>query len=550
MQNPLNQIVRTIFGEPRLEDVSRDALHLLTVKYPYSAPLHLLYARRLRDMGDSRYPEAVSLAALHFSNPHWLQHQLAAPLSDEASAESPSLRQADIAIDAEALAENREMEALPPTILPEDGELSTTTDQEDVAFDAPDTGTPVWPKEEYPPANLPPEEETLRDDVLPDEVPEGEVTFAAEQGTVPAEASHVETSVLHIDETPPSDMQSEGASETGETVHASLSEGYAFVSETTPETVDASVIEEGQTETEAPDADPAVASESPVAAQEEPGADNGVTRLDAGGPADTIREVDTSEFIHVAMPEDAFAGPSGDASDRPAWGEVPPPIETHASDDGGAIPRETPADGDPDIEEAATAQTPMITREDGFEGESSETLFSDEGEASQPMPPAEDGEGRPLDVHSDSHPVAGNASDAPTVGTEESAVVDMDLLPVEPLHLSDYLASQGIVVGSELELPSDAQGERSFTGWLRTMKRFQPDRSSPSLSEEEEDSIRSEAEASNLDEDVITEAMAEVYARQGLIHKAIAIYDKLSLFDPDRSATFAARISQLKGQLP
>jgi hypothetical protein len=82
------------------------------------------------------------------------------------------------------------------------------------------------------------------------------------------------------------------------------------------------------------------------------------------------------------------------------------------------------------------------------------------------------------------------------------------------------------------------------------MKRLQPDRDAAMLNEQEEAAIRSEAEASNLDEDVITEAMAEVYARQGLFRKAIAVYEKLGLLDPDRSATFADRISQLKGQLP
>jgi tetratricopeptide (TPR) repeat protein len=69
------------------------------------------------------------------------------------------------------------------------------------------------------------------------------------------------------------------------------------------------------------------------------------------------------------------------------------------------------------------------------------------------------------------------------------------------------------------------------------------------LSEDEEDAIRSEAEASNQDEDIVTEAMAEVYARQGLIQKAIDIYEKLSLLDPDRTSTFADRISQLKALL-
>jgi hypothetical protein len=39
--------------------------------------------------------------------------------------------------------------------------------------------------------------------------------------------------------------------------------------------------------------------------------------------------------------------------------------------------------------------------------------------------------------------------------------------------------------------------------------------------------------------------MAEVYLKQGLQEKAIDIYRKLSLLDPSRSATFAAKIAEL-----
>ena len=42
--------------------------------------------------------------------------------------------------------------------------------------------------------------------------------------------------------------------------------------------------------------------------------------------------------------------------------------------------------------------------------------------------------------------------------------------------------------------------------------------------------------------------MAEIYAMQGLTHKAIDIYEKLSLLNPDKSAIFAAKLSELKGR--
>jgi hypothetical protein len=45
---------------------------------------------------------------------------------------------------------------------------------------------------------------------------------------------------------------------------------------------------------------------------------------------------------------------------------------------------------------------------------------------------------------------------------------------------------------------------------------------------------------------VVTEAMAEVWEKQGNKEKAVAIYTKLSLLDPSKSVYFAAKIEELK----
>jgi hypothetical protein len=51
----------------------------------------------------------------------------------------------------------------------------------------------------------------------------------------------------------------------------------------------------------------------------------------------------------------------------------------------------------------------------------------------------------------------------------------------------------------------------------------------------------------SLDEkQVWTEAMAEVWIKQGERQKAIRIYEKLSLLDPAKSAYFATKIDSLK----
>ena len=58
--------------------------------------------------------------------------------------------------------------------------------------------------------------------------------------------------------------------------------------------------------------------------------------------------------------------------------------------------------------------------------------------------------------------------------------------------------------------------------------------------------VRTLAEKSNAQEDVVTEAMAEAYLQQNWLKKAADIYQKLSLLYPSKSAYFAAKIDNLK----
>ncbi len=121
------------------------------------------------------------------------------------------------------------------------------------------------------------------------------------------------------------------------------------------------------------------------------------------------------------------------------------------------------------------------------------------------------------------------------------------LIPIEPLYTIDYFASQGIKLPVE-EAPGDqlAVKLKSFTEWLKSMKRLQPEKLDKQLDQETEKQIRQTAEHSNENKDLFTEALAEVYLKQGLDDKAVEVYKKLSLLDPSKSAYFAARIRDIK----
>jgi hypothetical protein len=132
---------------------------------------------------------------------------------------------------------------------------------------------------------------------------------------------------------------------------------------------------------------------------------------------------------------------------------------------------------------------------------------------------------------------------AEPVATEEPPVV------FEPYHTIDYFASQGIRISNEIK-PDDPLGQRlkSFTEWLKTMKRLPQTRVDEQLDEVTQQNIQDFASHSLDEKEVVTETMAEVLVKQHKEEEAVVIYEKLSLLNPSKRAYFAAKIEQLKGQ--
>lgn len=120
-------------------------------------------------------------------------------------------------------------------------------------------------------------------------------------------------------------------------------------------------------------------------------------------------------------------------------------------------------------------------------------------------------------------------------------------LVFQSYHTIDYFASQGIKLKPE-DFTKDKFGKqlKSFTEWLRSMKRVAPTAIQEEMDEVARRAIQQFAEHSVEGKDAETEAMAEVWAKQGNIAKAIDVYSKLSLLNPAKRAYFAARIEQLK----
>jgi hypothetical protein len=119
----------------------------------------------------------------------------------------------------------------------------------------------------------------------------------------------------------------------------------------------------------------------------------------------------------------------------------------------------------------------------------------------------------------------------------------------QPLFTRDYFASQGIKLTDDI-LGSDKLGSqlKSFTSWLKTMKKIHIGQLLSEASETNDSNIQQLAEKSNDKQEILTETMAEILIQQNRKDLAISLYRKLSLLDPAKSTYFAAKIDHLKEQ--
>ena len=139
-----------------------------------------------------------------------------------------------------------------------------------------------------------------------------------------------------------------------------------------------------------------------------------------------------------------------------------------------------------------------------------------------------------------------NPAIVPSIQIENAASTE-PALTFEPFFTVDYFASQGVKFKEE-EKPVDKFGQqlKSFTDWLKAMKRLPVTEMAKSVETQAEQKVEQLAGQSIADREVVTEAMAEVWEKQGNAAKAIELYSKLSLLEPSKSPYFAAKIEDLK----
>jgi hypothetical protein len=160
------------------------------------------------------------------------------------------------------------------------------------------------------------------------------------------------------------------------------------------------------------------------------------------------------------------------------------------------------------------------------------------------QPSVKEKEAEPLAIVP-SESVEENAPVPAAIDTQESKKEEE--LVFQPYHTVDYFASQGIKTRQD-EKPVDRFGQqlKSFTEWLRVMKKLPKTEIAKNIDVSSEEKVETLAESSVTDNEILTLAMAEVWVKQGNKEKAIEIYNKLSLLNPSKSHYFAGLIEQLK----
>ncbi|HEX4850843.1 MAG TPA: hypothetical protein VFV08_08560 [Puia sp.] len=515
MNENISFLLESLFGTDKLEDVSIDQLRELVEDYPAFNAGHYFLSRKMQNENDDQFQQQTQVTALYFNNPFWLQWLLTQQSNEDW--QQPGATEPASYSHFEPTPQFDRQE--PSNVFVEETFISSYSyqsiqSQENETADKETASTAIVDSYQEPLTEKPEveSENTFITDTV--ESAKEEITIPQEinKQAVPEEEIVTKEASLEEDE---ETIEDEEFKE--ETIHFQppINEWHP-VSETN-ESEDQPVLEEQIVQ----NPEPILVND-----QEEP-------------VSDLIQESQpiASDFSNVHLEEEAKEVIE---SER---------VEMESTIEPGAIQEENETVEAKEIKHFAEETSPEIL----------ENLSSQqEVQLLEEVPPAKVDQmptnGKPVEheekVESHHEPIeepihlsAAAESQYADESFEEKEVGD---LVFEPYHTVDYFASQGIKFMQE-EFPTDKFGKqlKSFTEWLKMMKKL-PQMPMSAERNEEEVKIEEIAAHSIEEKDVVTEAMAEVLAKQGKTENAIEIYLKLSLLNPLKIAYFAAKIEELK----
>ncbi|AEV97564.1 hypothetical protein A4D02_30315 [Niastella koreensis] len=485
MQYHIQTLVKHLFDKDSFEQVTEQELKQFTDDYPYAAVGQFLYAKKLKDIGSYNHYEQGEQASLYFHNALWLRWQL------DQKEDAP--------------------------IIPVKAEETAQQPGFRIVVQMPKTG----PAFSNPPSAVEPE--------LPAEEPVVPAALAETPAEPPAIEPVAEQPAVAATEEPVTEEQEQEIS-------LQVNEDGSLVEKdatTPPEAETASAVAIAETSQLAEENPPAEIATNAVSITEEaliPPTPIISEEIDKEAD-DIVPAVEVTVAELETMPQEDDIVPAVDVT------KVEMEVTAVADDIVPAIeiaPEELATIAPPAVVETTQAPAEIAIEEQAVE------------ELNEIIPAAE-----PVAVAAEApvQPVA--ASEQPagfTAATQEGRMaVDLGEPVFESYHTIDYFASQGIKLLQEELKDKLGKQLKSFTDWLRSMKRVGPVEST-SIDDITNQSIQRIAEHSIEEKEVLTEAMAEVWAKQGNPGKAIRVYEKLSLLNPGKSSYFARRIEQLKAQ--
>lgn len=178
--------------------------------------------------------------------------------------------------------------------------------------------------------------------------------------------------------------------------------------------------------------------------------------------------------------------------------------------------------------------------------------------------------------------IAQEETEEEILNTEEKLILDETMIAekselddlIQPVYVENYFQHQGIEVSDEIpELVDEEEDEKSllvmmgFDEWLLFLKKkneakkseeedkamlrsmWQREKLAAAMGEEDDNIPEAvfEMAINSIDKQdiMVSEPLAEIHVKQGRYDKAIEIYRKLSLQNPEKKTYFAAKINHL-----